>query len=217
MILQTWGCTVTRVLLLATFWVLPAAAAGADPAEVSEVAYSRAPSALLVSFKEVYPEFADQDPTPLLRIYGDGTVVVYRPSYMKQAGRFEMLLGAAELDALMLELASALLPFDPAATRDEIRALEDLVWNAADDPEDLVIFQVADAEVSQFELNIQSFSRSGIQGLVAVQQPVKRQWRGLRYDVQNYPELEGLKLLLRAENMLRGLASNPNLVQVPVP
>lgn len=201
-------------LVLAVLCAAPVMSADTDAHPNAYIEYSRNPATLLISFSEVLPEFADQDPTPLVRIYGDGRVVVHLASYMKRAGQYEMLLSRSELEALLLELTPALLSFDAEDVKRQKQDLDDLVWDATAEWEDQVLFHVADAEFSVFHLSIDAYQSNGPEGLMVSRQMVDRSWRGLRFDVENYPELRSIEALMQAENALRALTERTELVRV---
>ncbi|MFT5139821.1 MAG: hypothetical protein ACI9H8_000956 [Lysobacterales bacterium] len=194
--------------------VTPAISAGTDQSAVTHIDYSRSPETMLVSFGEIWPEFTDQDLTPLVRIYGDGRVVVHLASYMKQAGKYEMLLSANELEDLLLQLTPILASFDTEDIKRQKRELDDQVWDSAADWEDQVLHHVADAEYSVFYLNIDTYQSSGPEGLSLSNQVLERSWRGLRFDVRDYPELEPIQALMQAEHTLRAFTKHAELVQV---
>ena len=66
--------------------------------------YPRDPEFVVIEFTHVEDMLEDADPTPLLRIYGDGRVLVHYPAYMKRAGDYEMRLTDANLQQLLLSL-----------------------------------------------------------------------------------------------------------------
>jgi hypothetical protein len=204
-------------LVLALFHAAPAMSAGTTPQANALIGYSHDPATVLISFREVFPEFADQDPTPLVRIYGDGRVVVFHPSYMKQAGHYEMLLSRSELEILLLQLTPALIGFDAAEVKRQKQAADDLLWASASELEQLTLFHDADAEVSIFHLNIISYQPNGPQGPVISQPVPDRSWHGLRFDARDYPGLEAIQALMQAETTLRTLTTRSELVLVNSP
>ena len=61
-------------LILAMVYAAPVLSIDKSLHAKAHIEYSREPKKMLISFREVFPEFADQDPTPLIRVYGDGRV-----------------------------------------------------------------------------------------------------------------------------------------------
>ena len=180
----------------------------------ASIEFSRSPDTVVVSFREIYPEFADQDPTPLLRIYGDGRVVVFHPSYMKQAGQYEMMISRKELNDLLQQLTPVLMQFDPKEVTKEKKAAEDLLLASATDWSEITLFHDADANFSVFEVNIDSY-QSAKSGTQRIMKPdLARVWRGLEFDARDYPGIESIQSLRQAEISLRELVQHKKLVRV---
>jgi hypothetical protein len=116
--LLCWSCTIAATS--------PAASADA------RVDFNTEPGHLVAALREMHPELAGQDPTPLVRVYGDGRVVLHRAAYMKRAGHYELQLDDRELGALLAELAGALQAFDPDEVADTVRAAEQRRRTATD-------------------------------------------------------------------------------------
>jgi hypothetical protein len=178
------------------------------------IQYSPDPGTVLVSFREVLPEFADQDLTPLIRIYGDGRVVVFHASYMKQAGQYEMMMSRSELDALLLQLAPVLMDFNMEDVQSQKKAADELLWASASKLEDVVLFYDSDAEISVFHMNIDAYMPDGVQGIKISKPELDRSWRGLRFDTRDYLGIEQIQSLMQAEILLRELAKRNELVLV---
>ena len=201
-------------LILAMVYAAPVLSIDTSLHAKAHIEYSREPEKMLISFKEVFPEFAEQNPTPLIRVYGDGRVVVFHASYMKQAGQYEMLMPPGELEALLLQLTPVLLNFDVANVRSQKRAEDGLLWAAASELSDVIVFHDSDAEVSVFNLNIDTYWPNGPQGQMLSRPMLNRSWHGLRFDARDYPGIEPIQALMQAENTLRGLTQRQELVRV---
>jgi hypothetical protein len=159
-------------------------------------------------------EFADQDPTPLIRIYGDGRVVVFHASYMKQAGQYEMMMARNELEALLLQLTPVLMDFNNEDVQSQKKAADELLWAAATDPEDLVLFHDSDADISVFHMTIDAYLPGGAQGITISKPKLDRSWRGLRFDSRDYLGIEPIQDLMQAELSLKELTRRDELVLV---
>lgn len=111
-----------RVFLLAAL-TLPLSLPAQNPAGLQQQAliqYASTSALPVIEYTLVHNLLADNDPAPLLRVYGDGRVRVHRPVYMKNAGDFEMQLSPLELDDLLGSLAAdGIVDFDAAAARRE--------------------------------------------------------------------------------------------------
>jgi hypothetical protein len=169
---------------------------------------------VLISFREIFPEFADQDPTPLIRIYGDGRVAVFHASYMKQAGQYEMMMARSELEDLLQQLTPALMNFDAKDVKRQKKVMDDLLWASTDDWKDLTLIYDSDAEISVFHINIETYKSAEPHGQVVSKPELNRSWRGLRYDARDYLGIEAIQALMQAEELLRGLTMRDDLVMV---
>jgi len=184
------------------------------PFEVAtEVEFDRQPDLIVAAFREVNPEFAENDTTPLLRIFGDGRVLLHRSEYMKRPGLYELHLGAEELEALLADLAAALQGFEPTDVKEAVRAAEHLRWTAAADWRDFRVYHVADASISEFYLNVRSLRAPASAGKVIPLQPIQTSWQGLLIDAQLHPGVAALQDLRQAEEQLRQLARRPDFVR----
>ena len=75
--------------------------------------YSETAAEPVIEYNLVHDMLAEPDPTPLLRVYGNGRVHVHYPVYMKKAGDYELQLSKPELNALIRELANdGIIDFD---------------------------------------------------------------------------------------------------------
>jgi len=107
----------TLMLFAASVW---------SPAQQSapDFAFPADPNYLLLSFTYIHSMLGDPDPTPLMRIYGDGRVHVHYPVYMQRSGDYELELGNLELRQLLLSLAeTGAMSFD-AQDVGQLRSLE---------------------------------------------------------------------------------------------
>lgn len=92
-----------------------ALAQGADQPAEPKFSYTRAADQPILELSYEGGMIADPDPTPYIRVYGDGRAVIHRPVYMKDAGDFELQLSPEELENLLATFAQPeLLTLDPA-------------------------------------------------------------------------------------------------------
>ncbi|MEM7465921.1 MAG: hypothetical protein AAF387_03450 [Pseudomonadota bacterium] len=95
---------ISRVIRIALLAVLHFALLGGALAQsIDQVFFPKTENHLLISYSVRHDMLAENDPTPLLRIYGNGLVKVHRPYHMKLAGDYEMRLDENELQALCRE------------------------------------------------------------------------------------------------------------------
>lgn len=203
--------------MIALSWSAQVKSASATANDGTYVEYSDDPATLLISFREIFPEFADQDPTPLVRVYGDGRVVVFHPFYMKQAGQYEMTLSRAELEDLVLQLTPALANFDPKDVKQQKKASDDLLLASASETNEVTVFVDSDAEISVFSVNVDAYLPAGTTGQLLVAPDLERSWRGLRFDARDYVGIEPIQRLMSAESAIRALTTRDELVRMDSP
>lgn len=80
------------------------------------MSWDEAPNALLVSYRDIWSAMADQDPIPLIRVFGDGRVLIHYPAYTPKARDYELQLQPQELENLLRSLlGQGLATFDADA------------------------------------------------------------------------------------------------------
>ncbi len=212
--------TVCGAVAASTFFAQVGAASGAS--------WDAEPDAVLVSYKDVWAEFRDQDPTPLLRVFGDGRVLVHYPAYSPKAGQYALQLAPQELDSLMTSLLSkGLATVDLEALRTTKAAEEQRLRYAARDaarvealrgvpmaertPE---LFMVADDSTAVFEIHLSNYRPAGNAYAEAINVDRTVLWHGLRTDAERYPAIEAIQQLRAAELELRALLERADLRRV---
>lgn len=191
------------------------AQSGSAAVHPADVNWEQDPETLLISYREIWGEFANQDPTPLIRIFGDGRVRVHYPVYTPKAGEYELWLQPMELEILLLSMVTKGLPtFEPKAVESLKIAEERRRWESALDagksPE---VFMVADDSTSVFELHLSDYSAAGLaQPSGEVNRDIS--WLGLRTDAERYPDIEPIQQLRAAEIELRNLLEREDLWRV---
>lgn len=178
-----------------------------------EVRFDRSPETLLVSYLEIAGEWAEQDLTPLVRIYGDGTVRVHRPQGIVGAGSYELELEAAELNRLLVTIVNALDGFDARAVEaskkqaEEARVAVSLAAGAAP-----VFHGVSDDSISVFELQLWGHRAAG-EIFFAGEIDRQLSWLGLETDAGRFPGIEAIQRLRSVELELRALWDRDDLVR----
>jgi len=201
-------------------WVLVALVWALAPAQVAwasevgtAVEFDRQPDLIVATFREVHPEFAEDDDTPLLRIFGDGRVLLHRSENMKRPGQYELHLGEEELDALLADLAVVLQGFEPNAVKMAVADAEHLRWTSASDWRDFRVYHAADASISEFYVNVISLRAPATGGRAIPMEPMLKAWQGLVVDAQLYPGVTALQDLRRVEEQFRQLMRRPEFVR----
>ena len=178
-----------------------------------EVRFDRSPETLLVSYLEIAGEWAEQDLTPLVRIYGDGTVRVHRPQGIEGAGSYLAKLGAAELHRLLVAIVDAVDGFDTNAVEaskqqaEQARVAASLAAGAAP-----VFHGVSDDSISVFELHLLGYRAAG-EAFFAGEIDRQLSWLGLETDAGRFPGVEAIRNLRSVELELRALWNRNDLVR----
>jgi hypothetical protein len=181
----------------------------------ADVWYDPSPDSLVVVYHEIYPELAESDSIPRLRIFGDGRVLVHYASPLRRAGDYQLRLNATELDALLSSLVdNGLVEFDQDAVAIEKEdADEEAAREARARGETPSLFYVADETISLFELNLSGYRAPGASLTV---DEIHRQirWRGLRTDSERYPQIQRIQRLRAAELTLQSLLVRGDLERI---
>ncbi len=187
-----------------------AESAGNSLAQSAEVLdYPKDRAALVASYAEVLGEIADPDPGPMVKVYGDGRVVVHFPRYMKRAGQYEVMLGSAEMLGLVSSLAGKLVSFDAPATRQKKQELQAMLKETHS-----VLSTVMDASTTVIGIYLNRYKPGGIGAEETVNVHKKVSWVGLRGDAEKYPEMEAIQNLSAAQRELQALMKHPFLEKV---
>jgi len=194
---------------LTYFAAVASASAGQHPQ--AQVKHSSDPGTLVVSFREVLPEFAEQDPTPLVRIYGDGRLLVFHPAYMKQAGQYETYLSKSEVQALLKQFTPLMLDFNAKEIRRQKNDADYLMVTQAKSLQDVTVYYESDSTVSNFHVNFESYRPNGVQGSVIAGSAVNVSWPGLDFDAEHYPGVKQIQGLKQMEKSLKALSVRPDL------
>lgn len=165
----------------------------------AEVLLSSNPSEVILAYHEIPDMLENPDPTPRIRVYSSGRVVIFYPHYMKRAGTYETLLSQGELQRLLHSLAG-IVDFDKEAAK---AAKAKKRQNA-----EFVTYR-SDLTLEQFDINFASYrSNPGAQKR-AVKQSVK--WRDLAADASDYPDVPGITELKNARAAMRSLMARNDL------
>lgn len=177
----------------------------------AQVEHSSDPRTLVISYREVFPEFAGQDSTPLVRIYGDGRLLVFQPAYMKQAGRYEGYLSRSELQTLLKQFTPLMLNFNAKEIRRQKNDADYHMVTQAKSLQDVTVYYESDSTVSNFHINFESYRPSAVQGSVIVGSAVNVSWPGLGFDAEHYPGVKQIQGLRQMEKTLKELSLRPDL------
>jgi hypothetical protein len=209
--------SVRRVDRVLRFSIVPIAlvAAGAwgqDAVPDYQIEYSGSPDAVIIEYdvESAFQSTADSG-EPLLRIYGDGRVRVYRPKYSPGAGSYETYVPTAELEQLLAELqAEGVLAYNSESVAKRKLEAQRARLAEARVTGELVVNYRSDVDLSVFRIELESYQASGT---AARQSSFTKEIRciDLQREATEYPQIPELARIARIENTLISLASDSRL------
>jgi hypothetical protein len=140
----------------------------------------------------------DPDPTPFVRVFPDGRVLVHYPAYMKKAGDYELILSEEELNALLSSFSEeGILALEP----DELKviAAEALTQTGPIDLPD------THGVSTRVEIRAESFTREG------EEEPSMRSIESMIMAENLAATAEALPQVRRLQDFARGVAVLENL------
>jgi len=175
--------------------------------------YARDAKKVVVQMSYAGGMIANPDPTPFFRIFGDGTVVVHRPSYTKQAGDYALKLSDEEMKGLLSSLAAkGTMTFDAKKVQQQKAAITKKRQEEAKKAgKPMMVSMVMDAATTVIEIHLDGYTPAGEAGgeLTRVDQRIS--WYALDFDAKKFRELKPLQDLLAAVQELRALSASPKL------
>ena len=173
------------------------------------VEYSETAAEPVIEYTLVHDMLGEQDPEPLLRIYGNGRVHVHYPVYMKKAGDYELQLSQSELRTLLRTLATdGIIDFDPAATRS--RRKQHVAQQQAVTGEYLYI---SDSSHTVIDIRLEAYQKGP--GTARVLNLQKRfTWPDLKQDARRFPQLPEITKANKAAQHLDTLLHRDDLVKI---
>ena len=197
---KRYGVTILTCCVLLGFWVTAAAAQGN-----AKIVYSDNADALVLQYTQSHDMLAENDPIPLLRVYGDGRVWVHIPAYMKKAGDYEMTLKSQELDELLQSMAAkGIMDFDAA----NMRAL--VQQSMAKRKQKGTVVSLSDVSRTEIEVHLQQYT-SAKTGQSTMNLDKTIAWDNVLLEAALHPDIEALQDLAAAERELRALLSHSAL------
>lgn len=176
---------------------------------VSVFDYPRSADFVVVEYTQSHEMLSNEDTTPLLRIFGDGRVVVHYPVYMKRAGDYEMRLSDAQLQALLSQLEqNQVLTFSPGRLVSRIRSLKQALIQSTG-----VVTERSDNTNTKINVYLENY----VPATTGVAQSNFRQsinWKNLDWQAKSLPSVTELTNIANAEKILRGYLNNPALIKI---
>ncbi|MGR0482523.1 MAG: hypothetical protein ACTFAL_14275 [Candidatus Electronema sp. V4] len=159
------------------------------------MAFSAESDSPLITYSLVPHMLAEQDATPLLRIYESGRVLVHQPKHSPKAGDYETELSNGELQKLLnMVTEKGLDQFDAkdvASKRNSVKK--------AKEKDTGITRAVSEVDETRIEVNASGNGRKNIS------------WNNLSHDVEQYPEVSELRKLAEAEKVLKDILQRDDL------
>ena len=154
------------------------------------------------------------DDTPMLRIYGDGRVLVHFPVYMRRAGDYSLQLDPAALNGLLRTfVGGGLVDFNPESVKSEIQQVGLARRQAALQTGDPVTVTTR-SDDTLVSLTVQLDSYTGADGAARQDVSAGIAWAGVQHDARDFPGVVLLQRLAAFERQLVALTEHPDLVRV---
>ena len=175
--------------------------------------YAAEPEALVIQLSQDVG-ILDADPTPLLRVYGDGLVRIHFPAYMKRAGDYSLLLDQSELEDLIASFVEGgLIDFSPEATRAQMRGLAAASRAQAPPGQPGQLTNRSDDATVSIEVRLSRYVPSV--GVARSDVTARIVWTGAQGDAADYATLAPLQALAAAERSLLALAAREDATRIP--
>ena len=172
------------------------------------LAFSTDTNNLLLSLTYIHHMLADQDSTPVTRIYGDGRVRVHYPSYMQLSGDYELRLTPVELHQLLFSLAeTGAMDFDARGVG-QLRRLEVEQLNQQG-----ILFHISDSTEMIIEVHLAWYEAPGTSVRIHNFQNSIR-WSNVAQEAQLLPHVSDLQGLAEAEQLLRSILERDDLRRI---
>jgi len=172
------------------------------------IQYSTDAAEPIIEYTLVHHMLADQDPEPLLRIYGNGRVHAHFPAYMKKAGDYEYRLSRSELNALLRSLSQdGVIDFDHAVVKAERKHLQDQQHAAGE------LHYISDTTETIIDIRLDEYRRHP--GTRHIRNLHKRfSWNNLEQDKQRFPQSNAIKGAAAGANRIHTLLDRPGMQRI---
>ena len=175
--------------------------------------YAEEPDTLVIQLSQDVG-IVDADPTPLLRVYGDGLVRIHFPVYMKRAGDYTLQLDQRELQDLLASFVEGgLIDFSPEATRAQMRGLAAASRAQAPPGQPGQLTTRSDEATVSIEVRLSRYvpavgaARSDVTARIV--------WTGAQGDAAEFATLDTLQALAAAERRLLALTERADAARIP--
>jgi len=173
--------------------------------------YPRDANYVVIEFSQSQDMILNVDPIPLLRIFGDGRVLVHYPVYMKRAGDYEMRLTDAQLQLLLSSLElKGILTFNLNKISELKKISENKLRFSANNK--IQTIRSDDAR-SKFKVKLTSY-QSSTSNVTQTNFLKSIVWKNLKLDALSHPDVTALKNAAAAELELVKYLSHQDLVKI---
>ncbi|MCB1949600.1 hypothetical protein [Nitrosomonas sp.] len=167
------------------------------------------PEDLLVSYTEKNKLVQPSGQDIKISVYRDGYVLIVLPEAMRGGGLYHTVLEQEKLDALWTLLTdNEILAFDAQAVREMIKKERRLMKESR-----AVVTSVSDKTEIIIEIYPNRYSSQELEGLADEDHDVIRHivWTGLRWDAEQYPHIESIRLLSEIQRELLSIFDRDDL------
>jgi hypothetical protein len=180
------------------------------------IGYAREANKIILQYTLMISEIKAQEPTPLLRIFGDGTVKIHFPMYMKRAGDYYLKLSEQELEALVSFLdENGLFDFDAPKIRQlKNEKLRELHAESIKNDLESVLVKTLDADTSIFIYNVEQYVTDHNGSSRVMPRRAEIAWRGLKTDANRFSDIKALTGLAAIEEKLKNIIEREDLIKI---
>ena len=177
-------------------------------AQTSVFDYPRKAEFVVLEYTQSHAMLLNEDKTPLLRIFGNGRVVVHYPVTMKLAGDYEMKLSDAQLQKLLASLEqNSLMTFNASklsakvkAEKTRLAATSNSLSLRSDDTSTII-----NINLEKYIPGSTSIAKNGFKQSIS--------WANVSLQAKKYSAIPELAGIAQAETLLRSYLKHQNLVK----
>lgn len=209
------ACQFITLLAAVSVLLVGASSSGQETEQDFAIEYSGAPDAVILEYDvESAAQMTPDTGEPLLRVYGNGRVVVYRPGPDDPSvGHFETQLADTEVAQLLTRLyENGAITYDAKAVHDKLNDARAARANSARGGP--AVFEArSDVDLSIFRIQLESYRESAT---TATQTDVRKDIRcvDLQHESERHLQITELHGMAIVENELQALANDARLRKV---
>ena len=160
--------------------------------------------------------FVGAEPEPHLRIYGDGRVLVHPFVVENHKGVREMYIQEREMSRLLNYMYDqGFMEFDSETVKaKKLHAIDQRRRQARSQGNDMILRTTSDASTFVMDVYLDEYKAAGSVGSPRKDFHHHVEWRALRFDANEYPEVEELVALQELAQTLRGYTNRAELVKI---